>query len=320
MTTLNRDDMSLHATLLSDRARTIGFLRAIRKVVRHGDVVVEIGTGTGLLAMAAVRAGARHVYAIEGGPIGKVAAKIIETNEMANHITLIRGWSTNVRLPEKGDVLIAELIGHEPFGERLLGLTADAAKRLMKPGAIAIPAGIKVFALPVVLPKGERGKFLFDAAVVRNWESEFGFDLSPLTTIPRRLERHLFDPFQLRSWKFLSPSILLFSVRCMDFHGEQLKTTRSAIATRSGQLGGIAVYFELELIRKGNHKLSSHPAVVGRDSNWLNPVWLLRDPISIRAGHRLSVSYGYRFASNATTCQIDVSGAPPARLGPRRAR
>ena len=306
MPTLNRDDMSLHATLLSDRARTLAFLRAVRRVVRRGDVVVEIGTGTGLLAMAAARAGARHVYAIEGGPIARVAEKIIEANNLSSQITLIRDWSTRVRLPEKGNVLIAELIGHEPFGERLLGLTADAAKRLLTAGATAIPAGIKVFALPLVLPKGERGKFVFDPVVVRHWESKYGFNLSTLTTIPRRLERHLFDPFQLRSWKFLSPPILLFSLRCMDVHGQHLETTRSTTATDSGQLGGIAVYFELELIEKGNRKLSSHPAVVGRDSNWLNPVWLLREPISIRAGQRLRVSYEYRVASNETTCRIDV--------------
>ena len=71
MATLNRDDTSLHATLLSDRTRTHAFLRAIRNVVRPEDVVVEIGTGTALLAMAAIRAGARHVYALEAGPIAR---------------------------------------------------------------------------------------------------------------------------------------------------------------------------------------------------------------------------------------------------------
>ena len=41
--------------MLDDRRRTEGFLAAIRQVVRPGDVVVDIGTGTTVLATAAAR-------------------------------------------------------------------------------------------------------------------------------------------------------------------------------------------------------------------------------------------------------------------------
>jgi len=99
------DAILFHASMLNDRRRTAGYLASIRDVVKPGDVVVDIGTGTGILAIAAVRAGARHVYAIEEARIARVARTLFEANGMTDHITLIRGRSTEVRLPQRADVL-----------------------------------------------------------------------------------------------------------------------------------------------------------------------------------------------------------------------
>jgi Ribosomal protein L11 methyltransferase (PrmA) len=63
------DAAPIHVQILNDRVRTSRFIDAIERIVRAGDVVVDIGTGTGILAIAAARAGARHVYAIEEGSI-----------------------------------------------------------------------------------------------------------------------------------------------------------------------------------------------------------------------------------------------------------
>jgi|SRR5215813_11552852 len=96
------DAILFHASMLNDRRRTAGYLASIRDVVKPGDVVVDIGTGTGILAIAAVRAGARHVYAIEEA---RVARTLFEATGMTDHMTLIRGRSTEVRLPQRADVL-----------------------------------------------------------------------------------------------------------------------------------------------------------------------------------------------------------------------
>ena len=50
--------------MLADAARSGAYAAAIARAVRPGDVVVELGTGVGFFAVAAVRAGARRVYAI----------------------------------------------------------------------------------------------------------------------------------------------------------------------------------------------------------------------------------------------------------------
>ena len=58
-------ELEVHRTMICDRVRTEGFRRAIDAVVRPGDVVLDVGAGSGILSMFAARAGAARVYAIE---------------------------------------------------------------------------------------------------------------------------------------------------------------------------------------------------------------------------------------------------------------
>ncbi len=52
-------DIELQRRMVSDHTRTNAFAAAIREVVQPGDVVLDVGTGTGILAMFAAKAGAR---------------------------------------------------------------------------------------------------------------------------------------------------------------------------------------------------------------------------------------------------------------------
>lgn len=83
------DSSAIHVAMLSDRNRTESFIAAINRVVKKGDVVIDIGTGTGVLAIAAARAGASKVYAIEARSIADVAKETINAIEVAGQITLI---------------------------------------------------------------------------------------------------------------------------------------------------------------------------------------------------------------------------------------
>ena len=62
--------------MLHDERRTGDYLAALAAAVRSDDVVLDIGTGSGVLALAAARAGARRVYAVEASDIAEVAEKV----------------------------------------------------------------------------------------------------------------------------------------------------------------------------------------------------------------------------------------------------
>ena len=287
------DSAPIHITMLNDKIRTSSFLKGIQEVVHPGDIVVDIGTGTGILAIAAARAGTRHVYAIEASGIGKSAKSIFEANGLANRITLIEGWSTQINLPEQADVLISEIIGNEPLGERVLETTVDALKRLLKPNARLIPNRVKIFGLPIAIPQTELIKHTFAAETLQNWKSWYGIDFSPLIDITRNSSQTFYiNPSLASDWKTLCKPVLLADVDFKDVSQLMIDNTISVTANASGQLDGLLVYFELEL--GPTMRLSTHPAQADKDCSWRSPVWILTDPLNLQTGDRFTVSYKYR--------------------------
>jgi len=154
----------VHISVLNDRVRTETFIRAIEAVVRPGDIVVDIGTGTGVLAVAAARAGARHVYAIEATEVGRAAQEVFAANDFADRITLLPGWSSQVELPERANVLIAEIIGNDPVEEGVMETFADARTRFLTPDARIIPHRVQVLGIPIVIDEKVTPRF-FDLDV-----------------------------------------------------------------------------------------------------------------------------------------------------------
>lgn len=297
------DTVLFHASMLNDRRRTSSYLASIRDVVKPGDIVVDIGTGTGILAIAAVHAGARHVYAIEQARIARVARALFEANGVTNHITLIRGWSTEVRLPQRGDVLISELVGNDPLAERVIGITKDALRRLLKPGARLVPNGLKIFGLPVTIPDKELSKRTFLPEAVQNWQSWYGMEFSPLSEV--KLFSNLVDfvnPYTVRLWKSLSPPVLLADVDFKTWRGFRINNTKTLTANASGRLNGLIVYFELMV--GPTTLMSTHPALVGTDNHWLSPVYVFIDPLSLHSGDQFDVIYQYGLVSGVSRCKV----------------
>ncbi len=139
----------LQESLLLDKARCDAYREAIHRTVRPGDVVVDLGAGTGLLSFFALQAGARHVYAIEMSDIADAAAELIAANGFQDRITLIRKNSKKVRLPERCDVLVTETLSAFCFDtENIIEFVADARARFLKPAARIIPESADNFLLP----------------------------------------------------------------------------------------------------------------------------------------------------------------------------
>ena len=102
------DTLDFHHSMLLDEVRTRTFLQAILRAVKPGDVVLDIGSGTGILALFACLAGASHVYAVEEGSVIEIAEQVCRDNGFEERVTFLQDWSTNVELPERANVLVTE--------------------------------------------------------------------------------------------------------------------------------------------------------------------------------------------------------------------
>ena len=161
-----------HRTLIADQVRIKAFHDALARVIRKGEtVVVDIGTGTGLLAFLAARLGARKVYAYEMAEIGAVAEKLKALNKLRN-VELIPGRSTEILDPPRGDVVVTETLGNFALEEFLIETMNDARARHVKPGGVLIPSGVEQFVAPVVAPR------LYEELTV--WDRVgYGLELGP---------------------------------------------------------------------------------------------------------------------------------------------
>jgi SAM-dependent methyltransferase len=132
------DDVGNHANMLLDHTRVQAFADAIREVVKPGDVVADIGSGTGLLAILAAKAGARRVYAVERGPLAELIDVAAADNGVSHIVTVLRGDARDLRFPEQPDVIVSETIGSFGVDEGMLGLLKTVRRRV--PKAVMVPS------------------------------------------------------------------------------------------------------------------------------------------------------------------------------------
>jgi SAM-dependent methyltransferase len=144
-----RNLISFHQMLLQDKERMDTFRRAILKTVQPGDVVLDIGTGSGILAFFACQAGAARVYAVERTDILEVAKKLAKANQFEARIVFLSGELDTVEVPERVDVITSELIAKALLGEQMAEILSDARHRFLKPGGKLIPADVQLFVAPV---------------------------------------------------------------------------------------------------------------------------------------------------------------------------
>jgi precorrin-6B methylase 2 len=133
-----------HLPMLADVARNDAFQAAIEAAVRQDDIVLDIGTGSGLLAMMAARAGAAHVFACERERnLADLARLVVAENGLESRVTIIAKDSREMvvgrDLPARATLLVTEIFDSLLIGEGALTSIRHARDTLLALGARVIP-------------------------------------------------------------------------------------------------------------------------------------------------------------------------------------
>lgn len=303
------DSPSVHVAMLDDLPRTNAFIEAIEKLVQPGDVVAEIGTGSGVLAAAAARAGASKVFAIERKNVADAARQFFNNNGLDDRIEIIRGDSTCIELPESADFIIGEIFGHDALDENALESFLDARRRLLKPGGRFLPRSVTVCAVPVELPDDVLQRRRFTDASLAEWKSAYEFDFSALKAWQTGFDDgFLPKPEDAARFRRLAPPTRLPEIDFARNDSSIVKFEQTIEIIEAGRIDGVLTWFELDL--GSDIRLSTDPMKPASGNHWRAPVHLLGSPYEVAAGALVRLRYengsGARTSATAAPVEADA--------------
>ena len=225
-----------HRQYLADPHRLAAFERAIAATVKPGDVVIDLGAGTGILGLFACRAGAARVYAIDDGSIIGLARELCRANGFSNRVVFVKGLSSRTALPEKADVAVSDQIGRFGFEAGVWEYFTDLRARLLKPHASTVPRRVELWMSAVDAPA------LFEQ--VEFWSTRpADFDVSPA----RALAVNTGYPARLDTEQLLAEPALLASLDLAEPEPPSIGAEVELTVERAGTLHGLGGWFRAEL-------------------------------------------------------------------------
>ncbi len=263
-----------HRELLADETRTNAFREAIARVVRPGDVVVDLGCGSGILSFFACQAGAARVYSIDQTHAADITSVLARHLGFSDRITVLHGEARSIELPERADVLLSETLGVAGLDEGIAGIVADARERFLKPDARIVPRRVCVSIVPVELDH-EYGKH------VGFWgQPHYGLDLSALRLFAS--SSVLFA--HIRSSAYLDDPREVLSVDLLRDDAKNATGRATFVATREAQLHGFGMFFTATLVE--GIELSNRGA---HETSWSQALLPLELPVRLRRRARIDV-------------------------------
>jgi Tetratricopeptide repeat/Ribosomal protein L11 methyltransferase (PrmA) len=285
-----------HFAMMNDRPRNDAYQAAITRLV-PGKRVIDIGTGTGLLAMMAARAGATCVTTCEAiAPIAERAGEIIALNGFADRIAVIACHSTDLAvgtsLAEPAQVLVTETFSSDLLSEGVLPAVEHAYEQLLTPDAIVIP---RVAAAKAYLIGGSEIEAMLFAGRSNGFDLSLFNDFAPpilAAGMNNVVHDVLSDDFDLFS----------FDLRTRRFPMERRQI--DVKVTKSGVAAGLVQWIHLDLDGTNHYenRPSSGPHL---DGHWTQILHRFPRPLAVEAGALLHLAVRH----NRQQISIDLTGS-----------
>ncbi len=271
------ESIASHRMMALDAVRNAAYARALAQVVTPGTVVLDLGAGTGVLGLIAVRLGARRVYLVEPTDMIVVAREMAAANGLDERVSLVHGRVEDTTLPEKVDVIVSAMTGHFLVTEDLLPALFHARDRWLEPGGVLIPDAADMEATLVSAPELHDGN-------VSTWSArQEGID----TSIARQYAANTvyYGSPAIRDVDYLATPATLHRVDFMrdGYDGVHAEVTQTI--ARSGTCHGIAGWFRMRL---GDVWLSTSPRA--ERVHWSAAFLPLDPPLIVEDGEEVTLA------------------------------
>jgi protein arginine N-methyltransferase 7 len=329
-----------HYAMLGDEPRNEFYLSCLKQFITPESIVLEIGTGTGLLAMLAAQCGAKRIYAIEANrDMARLAQNNIAANNLSSKITILNMLSTEVTARDldnnRPNVVLSELFGTLLLGESAHVYIRDAVKRLCStsPSAGPNPAHGANVGVDVIPRFGAQFATLIHSPAleritsVTKWN---GIELSTLNSLKDTVSVVFTKSYGFRfstiEHEAVAPRVAVLD---MDFATVDPETMPSSKRVRvkcdkSGTVHAILLTWEAYSDLEHTHTMSTEPAATKdnfpRDMQWGQALQLVEDfaqdgpqpmPFVVSEGEEIDVLV--RFSSDGVLMQFELQHLPAAR-------
>lgn len=265
-------ELSVHRWMLRDAVRNEAYRRGLAHAVKPGDVVLDMGAGTGLLSIFAAAAGARKVFAVERTGIASLARELIAENGYAEKIEVIHADLEDVSLPEKVDVIVSEWMGGFGVDENMLAPLVMARDRWLRPGGTIVPGVVTAVLAPAHVPA-------FDAEIARWRGHPHGVNLDLIGELTAQETFNTQDAPTL-----VAPGQTMWSHdprTCTLAEADQRYAARLSFrAEREATFSGLVAWFTADM---GDGTTLTN-AVGAPETHWGRTLFPLERPVTVAAG------------------------------------
>ncbi len=283
-----------HRLLVSDKLCQSRYRQAIFQTVRAGDLVLDLGTGTGIHALFSCQAGAKKVYAVEQGEVIELAKEISRANGLEDRIVYIQGLSSQIEIPEKVDVIVTHL------GLRgILSSLIDVRERFLKKGGTVIPAAMELLCVPLEWPA------VYDELVDFWSRDHYGINFSPM----RQVAVNEVHGENFTEDRFLAGPVSLGRLDLRKAMETRIGGEATFHALRQGILHGVGVWYTLWLDE--DTSLSTGPPLVLPSPPWGQSFYPIERPVEVQRGDRIDVrmkASAFTTAGVVWTWEVQVEG------------
>ena len=274
------DDISVHRRMVADSVRTEAFRASIAATVQPGDVVADVGAGSGILSLFAAQAGAARVYGIERAPAAAaLARRIVAANRLEDRIVIIHGDAETARLPEPVDVIVSEWCGVLGVDENMLAPLLAARDRWLKPGGKLIPGPVTAWMAPAWSDAGAAAVMFWNRLYELDLTALAGFSFDEVVWLSNKVADVELRAEPKRLW-VTDPATLPAAYASQPF------TAQSSFSLR-GAVNGLIAWFSAEM--PGAAELTNRPGAPA--THWGQFLFPVASAVSSEPGEVMSVDF-----------------------------